>query len=91
MAFLIYDSAPSAYSGGALKLNANNQAAKHLKNYYALRKVFSTTSDSSVRRQAQSEMLVAERKITFWQRKQDFDQALYVADSRTIKFQNRRA
>jgi hypothetical protein len=56
------------------KLNPNSQWANHSYNHFVLQHI-SKTGEFNERAHARNEMLIAERKMKFWERHPGFDEA----------------
>ena len=70
------------------RINPNKQYKKHLDNYFYLRFI-NTHIDTSVQEkmQAQNEMLIAERKMKFWERQGTFSLQQKELDTLELKKQ----
>jgi hypothetical protein len=56
-------------------MNPNSQWATHSYNHFVLEHIAKASKDFNERQQARKEMDVAERKMTFWERHDMFDEA----------------
>jgi hypothetical protein len=61
--------------GRVQKMNPNSQWATHSYNHFVLAHIAKASKDFNERWQARKEMDVAERKMTFWERQDMFDEA----------------
>ena len=61
--------------GRVQNMNPNSQWATHSYNYFVLEHIAKASKDFNERWQARKEMDVAERKMTFWERQDMFDEA----------------
>ena len=76
MAFIFYDTIESAKnfspSINPRNLNPNTQWAHHSYNHFVLSHISRNTPDPKEREQAKKELMIAERKINYWQRSPAF-------------------
>lgn len=90
MSIIYSDNEQLNFQGGIdfSNVNSNVPYLYHLKNFFYLRFIASHTDTSVVEKaQARAEMLIAERKMAFWERQQNFNQAQKLADTEEQKRQ----
>ena len=89
MSFFIYSGTKEPFTGKPVpldQLNKNTMAKKHLENLYYLRFITNNPASTFAERyQAGKEILICEKKIQYWSRFKDFDQATFIRDNTELR------
>ena len=82
MSYILYDPTPSRFDGAVPynRLNANKRWSEHTYNLIILKHIETTTPDVREKIQAAKEIIVCQKKITWWERHPNFikEKAVYL-------------
>lgn len=85
-AHIFYPSSQPSSKINLSKVNPTKMYCKHLSNYFELRAIANNAaSPFAARQQANAEMLIAERKMRYWERKPNFSNEVAVAFNMQLK------
>ena len=70
---IFYNDEKTPFTGSISSFNPNSQWANHSYNLFVLSHMSKTSTDRNERCQVEKEIIIADRKIKFWERHPDFD------------------
>ena len=86
MTYFYSDTSSNDYNPSLInRLNPNNQYKKHLENHFFLKFILLRSDSIIEKAQANKELTICERKLTFWSNKPNFDQTIANQHNRELK------